>query len=386
MRVRCDVRGEEYEVRIPSVPSPLMGEGEGGGVERRDARGPSVTQNRLMVIGSLLLLVLTATVLPAQSGQGAPPHKAHGSPRAVIRVKRTATVQGKEILLKDIAEITASSGSLAEALEALPVGQAPPPGLTRTFDPELIVIKLRQYKIDPTGIQIESSGAVVIAGAHRVIGSDEIFQAAKSAVLRGREGELDQITVRLDTLPSDLVVPPGEIELRAKPRLTLACPEPCRMVGLGSIPVMVEAWVDGRLYRTVSLTLRLLLMREVVVASYPLPRHGLVKATDVRLERRDIGMLTQEPLADLALAVGRRTTRMLAMGAVVASDAVELPPLIQKGDVVTLMVESPGLLVMTKGIAQEVGKVGQLVRVKNTASGREILGKVENSKTIRVGL
>lgn len=352
---------------------------------RCDVRNPRGRQNCWKVIGVLLLAIVTTTVPPAQSGQGALPHKAQGSPRAVIRVKESATVRGKEILLKDIAEIAATNQSLAEALEALPVGQAPPPGLTRTFDPELIVIKLRQHKIDPTGIRIESPGAVVVAGAHRVIGSDEIFQAAKSAVLRGREGELEQITVRSDTLPPDLVVPPGEIELRARPRPS-ACPEPCGMVGLGGVPVVVEAWVDGRFYRTVSLALRLSLMREVVVASYPLPRHAVVKATDVRLERRDIGLLTHEPLADLALAVGRRTTRMLAMGNVVASDAVELPPLIQKGDVVTVMVESPGLLVTAKGIAQEGGKVGQLVRVKNTASGREVLGKVESDKTIRVGL
>lgn len=338
-----------------------------------------------MVIGSLLVLVFTAIVPPAQSGQGVPPQKVQESPRAVVRVKGSATVRGKEILLKDIAEITASNRSLAEALEALPVGQAPPPGLTRTLDPDLIVIKLRQYKIDPTGIQIESRGVVVVEGAHRVIRSDEIFQAAKSEILRGREGELEQITVRHDTLPPDLVVPPGEIELRARPRSS-ACPEPCRIVGLGSIPVVVEAWVDGRLYRTVSLALRLSLVREVVVASYPVPRHGLVKATDVRLERRDIGMLTQEPLADLALAVGRRTTRMLAIGDVVVSDAVELPPLIQKGEVVTVVVESPGLLVTAKGIAQEGGAVGQLVRVKNTVSGREVFGKVESGKTIRVRL
>ena len=98
------------------------------------------------------------------------------------------------------------------------------------------------------------------------------------------------------------------------------------------------------------------------------------------------GLLPHEPLRDPALVVGRRTTRMLAMGDVVLSDAVELPPLIQKGDVVTMMVESPGLLVTAKGIAQEKGKAGDLVRVKNVASGREVVGKVESEKTVRVGL
>ncbi len=332
------------------------------------------------------MAIVIAIAQPVQARQGVPVENAPGAPRAVIRVKASATVQGKEILLKDLAEITAQSESLSETLEALPVGQAPPPGLTRTFDPALIVIKLRQYKIDPAGIRIESPRQVIVAGAHRVISSDALFEAAKSAVLRGREEDMERITVRPDTIPPDLVVPPGEINLRAKPRLASACPEPCRRIDLGSIPVVVEAWVDGRLYRTVSLAVRLSLIREVVVASYPLPRHTVVKATDVRLERRDIGLLAHEPLQDLTLAVGRRTTRMLAMGDVVVSDAVELPPLIRKGDVVTLMVETPGLLLTAKGIAQEGGKAGQLVRVKNTASGREVLGKVESDKTVRVGL
>lgn len=337
-------------------------------------------------IAGVLPAIVIAVVQPALAGQGLPVEPRDRAPRAVIRVRETASAQGKEILLKDLAEITAGNRSLLQALEALSVGQAPPPGLTRTFDPALIVIKLRQYKIDPTGIRIESPQRVVVAGAHRVIGRDRLFEAAKTAVLRGREEDLTQITVRPDTLPPDLVLPPGEVELRARPRLVSSCPEPCRRVELGSIPVVVEAWVDGRLYRTVSLVVRVSLMREVVVANYPLPSHAVVKATDVRLERRDIGPLSHEPLQDPTLAVGRRTTRMLAMGDIVLSDAVELPPLIRKGDVVTLMVETPGLLLTAKGIAQEGGKAGQVVRVKNTASGREVLGKVESEKTVRVGL
>lgn len=353
----------------------------------RCSRFQTISEDKKCSVGGVVLLaIMIAVASPVQAGQGVPAEPSLVAPRAIIRMKESATVQGKDILLKDISDITARTRSLSESLESLPVGQAPPPGLTRTFDPALIVIKLRQYQIDPAGIRIESPRQVMIAGAHRLIGSDKLFEAAKLAVLRGREEGIGQITVRPDTLPPDLVVPPGEVELRARPRLTSACPEPCRRVDLGSIPVVVEAWVDGRLYRTVSLSVRLSLMREVVVANYPVPRHAVVKAADVRLERRDIGLLAHEPLQDLTQAVGRRTTRMLAMGDVVISDAVELPPLIRKGDVVTLMVETPGLLLTAKGIAQEGATAGQFVRVKNTASGRDVLGKVESDKTVRVGL
>lgn len=343
-------------------------------------------KNRVTVMSALLLAIVIAGVQSVHAKQGAPADNTPMTPRAVIRVKESATVQGKEILLKDLAEITSRDRALSETLAVLPVGQAPPPGLTRTFDPALIIVKLRQHRIDPAGIHIESPRQVVVAGAHRVIESGALFEAARAAVLRGREKEMERLTVRHDVLPPNLVVPPGEVELRARPRLASACPEPCRRVDLGSIPVVVEAWVDGRLYRTVSLTVRLSLVREVVVVNSPLPRHTVVKATDVRLEQRDIGPLTHEPLEDPALAIGRRTTRMLAMGDIVLSDAVELPPLIRKGDVVTLAVERPGLLVTARGVAQEAGRAGELVRVKNTASGRDILGKVETDKTISVGV
>jgi flagella basal body P-ring formation protein FlgA len=330
-----------------------------------------------MVIGHCVLAIVMILASPAHARQGVPFDAAQGATRAVIRVKGSATVRGTEIFLRDVAQIQTPDRSLAEQLGALPIGQAPLPGLSRTFDPDLIMIKFRQYKIDTAGIQMESPKSVVILGEHRVVSSGEIFEAAKRSVLKDRDGEFERVTVRADTLPPDLVVPPGEVELKARPRLA--------SVGVGSIPVVVEAWVDGRLYRVVSLSVKLSLFREVVVANHPLPRHAVVRVADVRLERRDISVLSHKPLNDLTLVVGRRTTRMLAYGDVVASDAVELPPLIRKGDVVTLMVESPGLLITAKGVAQEEGRAGQLVRVKNAASGREILGTVESEKTVRVG-
>lgn len=339
-------------------------------------RSPSVKQNWRIVIRPLLLAIVLAAVPAVHAGQGIPFEQREEGPRALIRVKAKATVRGGTILLGEIAQIETVDESLAQQLAALPIGQAPMSGLSRSFDRELITIKLRQYKIDPASLKIESPNSVTVSSAHQVVSSDALFEAAKRAVLldRGEEGE--RVAIRAETLPGDLVVPPGKVELKARPRL--------QSVGLGGVPVVVEAWVDGRLYRSVSLSLRLSLLREVVVADRPLSPRTLLKASDLRLERRDIAALRQEPLLDLPSAVGRRTVRMLAMGEVVASDAVELPPLVRRGDLVTLTVERPGLLITTKGIAQEQGAAGQLVRVKSIGSGRVVIGKVERAATVRV--
>lgn len=339
-------------------------------------RGVKVKAYRRIVIGTWALAVLIALVPDVHAGQGVRFEQREAGPRAVVRLKESATVRGSAILLGEIAQIETKDQSLYEQLVALPIGQAPLPGLSRSFDPELITIKLRQYKIDPASLRIESLKPVMISSAHQLISSDEFFQAAKRSVLADRGEEAERMIVRAETLPGDVMVPPGSVELKARPRL--------QSVGLGSVPVVVEAWVDGRLYRSVSLSLRLSLLREVVVADRPLPPRALLKAGDVRLERRDIAQLQHEPLRDLTSAIGQRTVRMLAMGEVVASDAVELPPLVRKGALVTLTIERPGLLITAKGVAQEQGTVGQLVRVKTAGSGRAVSGKVEGEARVRV--
>jgi flagella basal body P-ring formation protein FlgA len=82
--------------------------------------------------------------------------------------------------------------------------------------------------------------------------------------------------------------------------------------------------------------------------------------------------------------LGRRAIRALSPGEPILAGMVELPPLVRRGDIVLLTAEGRGLRAMTQGEAREEGKMGQVVRVQNLASGREVYGQVAAERIVRV--
>jgi len=292
-----------------------------------------------------------------------------------IVLRESAEVRGPWILLRDIASIQADDSSLVEKLERIQVGRAPLPGLTRTLDLDRIKSRLRQHRINLALLRIEGPRAIVVTAGSRLIRGEELFQAAKAYVVERWKGEED-LLISPAPLPPDLIIPSGEHQLKARPSLKSNL--------LGSTPLVVEVWVDGRLYRSVNVGLKVSPLGEVVVAARPVPRHALLQPEDLKLERRDLSALPSEAIRDPEKAVGRRTTKALSKGEVLLPKAVEDPPWVKKGDFVTLVAEAPGLTITVQGQAREEGSRGQLIRVRNVSSGREVYGRVESPQVVRV--
>ena len=145
----------------------------------------------------------------------------------------------------------------------------------------------------------------------------------------------------------------------------------------------VEAWVDGALTRSVNVPVRVSQRVEVLVAARPVARHVLLGAEDVRTERREM-VSGQDPLRDLGAIIGRRAIRGISPGEPMLAGMVELPPLVRRGEIVLVIAEGQGLRATALGEAREEGKAGDVVRVRNLSSGREVYGQVEAERTIRV--
>ena len=77
--------------------------------------------------------------------------------------------------------------------------------------------------------------------------------------------------------------------------------------------------------------------------------------------------------------------RYRAMRPLSTQDVVE-SPVVQKGDLVNIVLESPVIKVATPGEALEAGKLGETIRVKNISSKREIRAQVIDKQTVRVPL
>lgn len=121
----------------------------------------------------------------------------------------------------------------------------------------------------------------------------------------------------------------------------------------------------------------------VVVAARDLKRGEILSADDLRLELREVrgAALESRSLEDF---VGLRTTRMVPAGTALTQLHVEVVPLIERGDAVTILVHTGSVTVTAPGVARQSGGLGDLIEVENTLSRQRVAGEIVDAHTVQV--
>ena len=180
--------------------------------------------------------------------------------------------------------------------------------------------------------------------------------------------------------PRELVLPPGALSLQLTQQSGSAA--------AGAVTVLVEAVVTdmrgARTARSTTVNFRVNALQDVVVAVRELHRKTPVAAADVRREQRPAARVPHGALRDVADAVGKETTRPLAPGEVLTGPSVSAQLLIRRGALVSLVLEGPSFRIVARGVAVEDGALGAPIRVINQASRREVVGRVEDGRTVRI--
>lgn len=298
----------------------------------------------------------------------------NGHAGVMITLRQEASVRGAEIPLSAVAVVQGADPEALKKLEGISVGQSPIPGSTRIVDLDTVKVKLRQARLDVTRMTFAGAERVTVSRLSRRVTPSEIVEAAREAV-RERIGPSDE-RIELEPLsqPQELQLPLGELSLRGVPRGEVT----------SLAHVVVEASVDGLLQRSVSVTLRVDRFQEVPVASRAIPRQALLTGDEIRMEVRASGQIPAGAFTRSDEVVGKQALRDIKMGEVLTSRVLQPPPVVQRGDVVTLVVEGKGFRITASGKAKEEGRPGQLIRVTNLASRKELYGRVEEGRDVRI--
>jgi len=182
---------------------------------------------------------------------------------------------------------------------------------------------------------------------------------------------------------------PAELEVGViDPRLRLrACDtEPAGRLTPGtrsSTQLTVEVRCPGPPWRQF-VPVRVHAEEPVVIAAHPLGRLEVVTASDVALVSRDLASIPTGYFRSLDDVVGRIAQRTIGPGEVLSPTTVRPPPLVRRGQTVTLIARAGGLAVRSAGVVQGDGGLAERVRVRNAASGRTVEGFVRSSDTVEV--
>ena len=125
-------------------------------------------------------------------------------------------------------------------------------------------------------------------------------------------------------------------------------------------------------------------MTEIPVLSRRVQRGDIVREHDlefISLPQEKVGRNT---LIDKHQIVGKQTRRLVASGKPIRAGDLQAPVMVEKGNLVTLVLRTEKMLISARGKALDNGAAGDIIRVLNTRSKQTIEGVVESRNRVVV--
>lgn len=340
---------------------------------------------------SLILLIMI--------GAGSEAAESKATPLSIsIMINEQATIASSMILLGDVAVIESSGKASADKLRKIHICSAAGPDLSRTLHIGYVKSRVRQQGILPESINWSGAERVVVKTKAQYLSPEEILshaekylreQRAKSEKrgLNGGKQEAKTSAFQNDGMQfrplskiRQAVLPCGEVVVNVESMSSAS--------RSGTIPLKFTILVDGREYEKRLISFKMAILREILVTTHALVRHKVIEEDDLCLALRDIGghLAGASVLSKKEELIGKRTRRTIRQGAIIVGDMVEDTPIVNPGDLVTIIIESPAFKITAQGRAREAGVRGRIIRVMNTSSMKEVTAEVINEKLVRVPL
>lgn len=122
----------------------------------------------------------------------------------------------------------------------------------------------------------------------------------------------------------------------------------------------------------------------VLVSARNVPAGAIVSLQDIAVRMREYTSGTVGVLHAVEEAIGKRARWQLTGGVPIRKEYVEDPASLRRGDAVTIVAETGPVRITGKGISLQAAGIGDTVLVKNTASGREMAGRLLEGRVVRV--
>lgn len=291
----------------------------------------------------------------------------------MIRVMAKAVVDEDRILMRNIATFEGLSREREKEIGELFIARAPDPGKEKSFSGRFVQ-KMLSAHAKQAAASIPSR--IVIERSADYLEKDKITRLFQIAA--GRQLNLSPEKIEIDRLSfkENIPVPSGFTKAHVE-----FLPG-ARVGGLTTAKLVVEE--DGNHFRDIYLTGDVKIRGVRVRIINPVKRGERITENDVELVETFITDTPSNGVAALDEVIGMEATRNLRKDDWLTTRMFDQPVLIERNQLVTIVVKTPRLKISTKGIALEKGRAHQTIKVKNTRSEKMIYAKVISPDEVRV--
>lgn len=279
-----------------------------------------------------------------------------------VHFKSEALVEGPMLTLGDVAEVQA--GHKSAAFENIVLFPAPQPGEQRCYDKGTLQAYICEGLAGTDLIEWSGAETICIRQEGGRLVEPGVIQQYIDEALHEAVGHLgaDHIGFEVRNTPQALSLPQGEISTE----VLFSDPDV-----LESRQVSVLFRVNGQVKETLTLAGRVTASAPVIVTAQKLHRGTVLKRDHLLLKERNMAEL-QDPCLDFDSALGKRLKRTVPMNTVLRRHDLDRPVVIERRELVTMLLKKGGLQIRAKGVAVNDGRMGDQILVRNMRSKQEV--------------
>ncbi len=291
-----------------------------------------------------------------------------------VRFRESAVARAPMLTLGDVAEFRSSSG--AEKIGETALFPAPGPGERTCYKSGTLKAYIRRAVGPEREIEWTGAKSVCVRKAGTLV-TPEKMAALVNDRLRSELAHISaqKVSFEFRNQPAAVSLPPGEVSCE----VLFSDPDI-----LDSRKATVIIRVDGQVAENVSIPGEVRAFLPVVAAAKKLNRGRVLTRADLVTRSKNIAGFSQ-PCLDPDEVTGQRLRRSVSMGRVLCKRDLERPVLVERRQMVTMVVQKGALRVQARGMATADGKKGDIVRVKNMRSQKTVHGKVVGDGLVEVG-
>jgi flagella basal body P-ring formation protein FlgA len=296
-----------------------------------------------------------------------------GQNRLVIRVHPNSVITGDRLRLKDIADIIASP-FLKQSIENIDIGPSPQPNQIEVVEERKIAYQIRSQDYLPEDFQLICPERVYVKRKGQQISGAQIqtyLMSRFDTVFAGRTVEIKQLSFRgLEACPTGRVTFLTDVDKLISSR--------------GRIAGYLDIYVDSVLADRINITGNLAVYDEVVFARQPIDKGQILEPDDFYAKKMNIFKFNHPIVHRVSVVEGKMLQTGMKKDDCLKADSLTDPPLVRKGDIITLVAVHHHLKIVTTGLSKQDGFKNELIRVENLQSGKLVRGIVREKSTVEV--
>lgn len=186
----------------------------------------------------------------------------------------------------------------------------------------------------------------------------------------------DIVVNKFTATPKSITVPAGSLDFRIISGKQQGKP-------LGQQVITTDVLIDGVVQERIKLSGDLALFGDVVCTTSTLPRGSIIQADNLKRVRQNITMLGPDLITDESAAVGKEIKSTLQAGSILYGKALKEPELVKRGEIISILAANDSLTITVPGRVLKSGSKGEIIKVKNLMSRKEIFATIIGAGTVQ---